>query len=76
MEKIAAFYDYLEIQPLANNSFLIDTGAVSGEEGLIKINRKIYDLSKKLGKPCVATGDVHYAVSYTHLDVYKRQGIG
>lgn len=60
LEKIAAFYDYLEIQPLTNNSFLIETGAVSGEEGLIKINRRIYDLSKKLGKPCVATGDVHY----------------
>ncbi len=60
LEKIASFYDYLEIQPLSNNAFLIDTGVVSGEDELMKINARIYELSKSLGKPCVMTGDVHY----------------
>ncbi len=68
--KIANFYDYLEIQPLTNNSFLIDTGAVPGEESLIEINKKIYDLSKKLNKPCVATGDVHYVDPED--EIYRR----
>jgi DNA polymerase-3 subunit alpha (Gram-positive type) len=60
LKQIAAFYDYLEIQPLGNNSFLIDSGEVSGEEGLIRINTKIYELGKRLGIPCVVTSDVHY----------------
>ncbi|HOQ03194.1 MAG TPA: PolC-type DNA polymerase III [Bacillota bacterium] len=60
LERIAQFYDYLEIQPLDNNRFLIDAGEIADRESLININRKIYDLSKNLGKPCVATGDVHF----------------
>lgn len=60
LKQIAGFYDYLEIQPLGNNGFLVDSGRVSGKEDLIKINTKIYELGKDLGKPCVATSDVHY----------------
>jgi len=61
LEKIASFYDYLEIQPLCNNMFLI-----GGKEGiksvdqLMDINRKIIALGKKLGKPTVATCDAHF----------------
>ena len=61
VRRIAEFYDYLEIQPLANNQFLIDNGTVADVEALKEINRKIIDLGKALGKPVVATCDAHYA---------------
>ena len=60
IEEIASFYDYLEIQPISNNEFLISSGSVSGIDELININKKIYDLGKKLGKLVVATSDAHY----------------
>lgn len=60
IEKIAEFYDYLEIQPISNNRFLVDESKVKDNEALRAINKRIYDLGKKLGKPVVATCDVHY----------------
>ena len=59
-ERIASFYDYLEIQPLDNNAFLVESGAVPDKDGLALLNRSIYELSRKTGKPCVMTCDVHY----------------
>lgn len=62
IEKIASFYDYLEIQPLINNRFLIEKeNLVDNQEGLKEINKKIVSLADKLGKPVVATTDAHYA---------------
>lgn len=60
IEEIASFYDYLEIQPLINNQFMIDQGMVSGQEELRQHNRQIVELADKLGKPVVATTDAHY----------------
>ncbi|MBR6352882.1 MAG: PolC-type DNA polymerase III, partial [Oscillospiraceae bacterium] len=60
LKKIASLYDYLEIQPICNNGFLVDNGRVKDATVLQDYNRTILNLGRELGKPVVAASDVHF----------------
>ena len=73
--RLVNFYDYLEIQPLGNNEFMIrsdrgDERNINSKEDLIKINQRIVDLGEEYNKPVVATCDVHFLEPED--EVYRR----
>ena len=70
--RLVNFYDYLEIQPLGNNAFMLrgDDPLLSSEQELIDINKRIVKLGEQFGKPVVATCDVHFM--NPEDEVYRR----
>ena len=71
--EIANFYDYLEIQPVGNNAFMIESERVemvNSIEDIQRINKQICDLGDQLGKPVCATCDVHFL--NPEDEVYRR----
>ena len=70
--RLVNFYDYLEIQPLGNNAFMLrdEKSTVKTEEDLIEINKKIVDLGTQFGKLVCATCDVHFLDPQD--EVYRR----
>ena len=77
--EVASFYDFLEVQPLDNYSYLIDTGSIDSKETLIKIIKFIIEAGKQLNIPVVATSDAHYVNPNQKIfrDVYiTAQAIG
>ncbi|MDO5518265.1 MAG: PolC-type DNA polymerase III, partial [Clostridium sp.] len=60
VKEIMSFYDYLEIQPILNNQFLIEKGMVKNADELKAINKRIYELGRQINKMTVATCDVHF----------------
>lgn len=59
-EKVAAFYDFIEVQPPANYYPLLERELVQNEAQILDIIHNLVELAEKLNKPCVATGNVHY----------------
>ena len=72
IEAVASFYDYLEIQPVGNNAYLLRKKAelVKSPDDLREINRKIVELGKKMNKPVCATCDVHFL--NPEDEIYRR----
>ncbi|MGO5165372.1 MULTISPECIES: PolC-type DNA polymerase III [unclassified Candidatus Paralachnospira] len=72
LERLVKFYDYLEVQPIGNNEFMLREGkhGIKDQEDLRNLNRKIIALGDQWGKPVVATCDVHFL--NPEDEIYRR----
>ena len=72
ISRIVNFYDYLEVQPLGNNAFMLrdEKSTVNSMDDLIQLNKKIIDLGERFGKPVCATCDVHFLDPQD--EIYRR----
>ena len=70
LEQMADWYDYIEIVPRDNLRYLLESGQVNSEEQLIGLNRRMYELGKKLGKPVCAVSDAHFFDP--HQQVFRK----
>ncbi len=73
ISRIVRFYDYLEIQPIGNNKFMIESERhrdINSEEDLIALNKRVVKLGEQFNKPVVATCDVHFLDPED--EVYRR----
>ncbi|MBE6622189.1 MAG: PolC-type DNA polymerase III [Ruminococcaceae bacterium] len=68
--EIASYYDYIEIQPIGNNRYLIDKGQAASDEDLREFNRRLIAIADELGKPVVATCDAHFLDK--HDEIYRK----
>lgn len=77
LAKIVDFYDYLEVQPLGNNAFMLrdEKSTVKTREDLINLNKKIIQLGDRYGKPVCATCDVHF-LDRSILSAFYKDSIG
>ncbi len=77
LKRIAAWYDFLEIQPLCNNAFMLRKNIAHNEEELREFNRTVVELGRVLQKPVCATGDVHFLEPeeeiYRHILLASKQ---
>lgn len=70
LEQLVEWYDYLEIVPRDCLRYLLDSGQVNSEEQLISLNRRIYELGKKAGKPVCAVSDAHFMDP--HQQIFRK----
>ncbi len=68
--EIASYYDYIEIQPICNNRYLIANGRANSDEDLREYNRRLIAIADELGKPVVATCDAHFLNK--HDEIYRK----
>ncbi len=67
LKNIASYYDFLEVQPIANNEYLYRTNVVDSMKSIENFNKKIISLGEELNIPVIATGDVHYTEPYENI---------
>ncbi len=70
IEEIVRYYDYLEIQPICNNRFLIANGTMANDEALRDLNRRVVRLGERYDKPVVATCDAHFL--HKEDEIYRK----